>query len=483
MKALPMISSSPPLDGFHEECAVFGISGHKEAANLTYLGLYALQHRGQEGSGIVSSDGDRFFQQKGLGLVADIYSKKTLRGLPGGKAIGHNRYSTAGGGDLHNVQPLSVNFAFGNLALAHNGNLVNAGVLRGELEAYGSIFQSDSDSEVIIHLIAHSKGETIVNRVIDALSLVRGAFSLALLTDNHLIAARDPYGFRPLSLGRYKESWVIASETCAFDLIDAKFVREVEPGEIVVIQGSELTSYHPFLERDRAQCIFEYVYFARPDSKIFGTNAVYPIRKAFGRQLAKECPAEADLVIPVPDSGVPAALGYAEGMGLPFEIGLTRNHYIGRTFIEPQQAIRHFGVKLKLNPVPEVLEGKRIVVVDDSIVRGITSRKIVKMLRQAGAKEIHMRISSPPVVAPCYYGIDTPNKKELIGSKFSIEQIRRYITADSLGYLSLEGMLATAPDASQHYCNACFTDKYPITLTKAEHMQLGLFEPDQASSS
>ena len=483
MKALPMISSSPPLDGFHEECAVFGISGHKEAANLTYLGLYALQHRGQEGSGIVSSDGDRFFQQKGLGLVADIYSKKTLRGLPGGKAIGHNRYSTAGGGDLHNVQPLSVNFAFGNLALAHNGNLVNAGVLRGELEAYGSIFQSDSDSEVIIHLIAHSKGETIVNRVIDALSLVRGAFSLVLLTDDHLIAARDPYGFRPLSLGRYKESWVVASETCAFDLIDAKFVREVEPGEIVVIQGSELTSYHPFLERDRAQCIFEYVYFARPDSKIFGTNAVYPIRKAFGRQLAKECPAEADLVIPVPDSGVPAALGYAEGMGLPFEIGLTRNHYIGRTFIEPQQAIRHFGVKLKLNPVPEVLEGKRIVVVDDSIVRGTTSRKIVKMLRQAGAKEIHMRISSPPVVAPCFYGIDTPSKKELIGSKFSTEQIRRYVTADSLGYLSLEGMLATAPDASQHYCNACFTDKYPITLTKAEQMQLGLFEPAQVSSS
>jgi amidophosphoribosyltransferase len=483
MKSLPMVSISSTPDGFHEECAVVGISGHKEAANLTYLGLYALQHRGQEGSGIVSSDGQRFFQQKGLGLVADIYSKKTLRGLPGGKAIGHNRYSTTGGGDLHNVQPLSVNFAFGNLALAHNGNLVNAGVLRGELEAYGSIFQSDSDSEVIIHLIAHSKGDTIVNRVIDALSLVRGAFSLVLLTDDHLIAARDPYGFRPLSLGRYKESWVVASETCAFDLIDAKFVREVEPGEIVVIQGSELISYHPFLERDRAQCIFEYVYFARPDSKIFGTNAVYPIRKAFGRQLAKECPVEADLVIPVPDSGVPAALGYAEGMGLPFEIGLTRNHYIGRTFIEPQQAIRHFGVKLKLNPVPEVLEGKRIVVVDDSIVRGTTSRKIVKMLRQAGAKEIHMRISSPPVVAPCFYGIDTPNKKELIGSKFSIEQIRRYVTADSLGYLSLEGMLATAPDASQHYCNACFTDKYPITLTKAEQMQLGLFEPDQVSSS
>ena len=481
MKPLPIVHSSSSPDGFHEECAVFGISGHKESANLAYLGLYALQHRGQEGSGIVSSDGERFYLQKGLGLVADIYSKKTLRGLSGAKAIGHNRYSTAGSGDLQNVQPLSVNFAFGNLALAHNGNIINAGVLRGELEAYGAIFQSDSDSEVIIHLIAHSKGDTIVNRVIDALKLVRGAFSLVLLTDEHLIAARDPFGFRPLCLGRYKDSWVVASETCAFDLIGAKFVREVEPGEIVVIQGTELTSYHPFLERNRAQCIFEYVYFARPDSKIFGTNAVYPIRKAFGRQLAKECPADADLVIPVPDSGVPAALGYAEGMGLPFEIGLTRNHYIGRTFIEPQQAIRHFGVKLKLNPVPEILEGKRIVVVDDSIVRGTTSRKIVKMLRQAGAREIHMRISSPPVIAPCFYGIDTPTQKELIGSKFSVEQIRRYVTADSLGYLSLEGMLATAPDASQHYCNACFTDKYPISLTKAEQMQLGLFEPNHVS--
>ncbi len=478
-----MIPQRQPLDGFQEECAVFGISGHKEAANLTYLGLYAQQHRGQEGSGIVSSDGDRFFQKKGLGLVADIYSKKALRELPGSKAIGHNRYSTAGSGDLHNVQPLSVNFAFGNLALAHNGNLINAGVLRGELEAYGAIFQSDSDSEVIIHLIAHSKGETLVNRVIDALSLVRGAFSLVLLTDEHLIAARDPYGFRPLCLGQYKDSWVVASETCAFDLIDAKFVREVEPGEVVVLQGSKITSFHPFLERPPAQCIFEYVYFSRPDSKIFGPHAVYPIRKAFGRQLASECPADADLVIPVPDSGVPAALGYAEGMGLPFEIGLTRNHYVGRTFIEPQQAIRHFGVKLKLNPVPEVIEGKRIVVVDDSIVRGTTSRKIVKMLRQAGAREIHMRISSPPVIAPCFYGIDTPTQKELIGSKYSIEEVRRYVTADSLGHLSLEGMLSTAPGSSNQYCDACFTDSYPITLTKAEQLQLGLFEPDHVAPS
>jgi len=468
-------------DRFQEECAVFGIFGHKEAANLAYLGLYALQHRGQEGSGIVSSDGERFYQHKGLGLVADIFSKKSVRQLIGNSAIGHNRYSTAGSGDLHNVQPLVVNFAFGNLGLAHNGNLINAAVLRGELEAYGAIFQSDSDSEVVIHLIAHSKGETMVSRVIDALTLIRGAFSLVILTDDHLIAARDPYGFRPLSLGKYKGSWVIASETCAFDLIGAEFVREIEPGEMVAINQEGLTSYFPFPPQPRAQCVFEYVYFARPDSKIFGSNGVYSVRKAFGRQLAKECPVQADLVIPVPDSGVPAALGYAEGVGLAFEIGLTRNHYVGRTFIEPEQAIRHFGVKLKLNPVPEVLEGKRVVVVDDSIVRGTTSRKIVKMIRQAGAKEVHMRISSPPVIAPCFYGIDTPTQKELIGSKLNIEEIRKYITADSLGYLSLEGMLATAPGFSYHYCNACFTDQYPITMTKAEQLQLGLFEADQVT--
>ena len=468
---------SIPSDKFREECAVFGVYGHREAANLTYLGLYALQHRGQEGSGIVSSDGHRLHEQKGMGLVADIYSKKTLKSLSGSNAIGHNRYSTAGDNDLKNVQPLTVNFAFGNLALAHNGNLINASVLRGELEAYGAIFQSDSDSEVIVHLIAHSKADTLLNRVIDALNLVRGAFSLLVLTDDQLIAVRDPYGFRPLSLGRYKGSWVVASETCAFDLIGAEFIREVAPGELVVVNESGLASYFPFLEKAPAQCIFEYIYFARPDSKIFGANSVYPIRKALGRQLAKEYPAQADLVIPVPDSGVPAALGYAEGMGVPFEIGLTRNHYVGRTFIEPEQAIRHFGVKLKLNTVPDILNGKRVVVVDDSIVRGTTSRKIVKMIRQAGAAEVHMRISSPPVLAPCFYGIDTPTQKELIGYKQSIEDIRKYITADSLGYLSLKGMLSVAPGEPAHYCNACFTDQYPISFTKAEQLQLGLFEP------
>ncbi|MEC4671626.1 MAG: amidophosphoribosyltransferase [Nitrospirota bacterium] len=470
-------------DKFHDQCAVFGLFGHREAANLTYLGLYALQHRGQESSGIVSSDGRDLYQEKGMGLVADIFSKKEIRRLKGTRAIGHNRYSTAGESHLKNVQPLTVNFAFGNLALAHNGNLINAPILRSELEAYGSIFQSDSDSEVIIHLIAHSKAETLVNRIIDALSLVRGAFSLAILTDNDLIVVRDPHGFRPLCLGRFKEAWVVASETCAFDLIGAEFVREVEPGELVVINEKGMTSHHPFIPQPPAKCVFEFVYFSRPDSKIFGSTAVYPVRKALGRQLAKEAMVQADMVIPVPDSGVPAALGYAEGAGIPFEIGLTRNHYMGRTFIEPEQSIRHFGVKLKLNAVPEILEGKRVVVVDDSIVRGTTSRKIVKMIRHAGAREVHMRISSPPIVAPCFYGIDTPTKKELIGSSHAIEEIRKYIMADSLAYLSLEGMLNAAPGKADSYCHACFTDQYPISFTKAEQLQLGLFEPHRKAGS
>ena len=338
-------------DKFHDECAVFGIYGHTEAANLTYLGLYAQQHRGQEGSGIVASDGQQFYQHKGLGLVADIFSQPVLKRLSGTRAIGHNRYSTAGNSTINNVQPLTVNFAFGNLALSHNGNLINAPMLRGELEAYGAIFQSDSDSEVMIHLIAHSKADTLLDRVIDALSLVRGAFSLVILTDEGLIAARDPYGFRPLCLGQYKGSWMVSSETCAFDLIGAEFLREIEPGELMVFNKSGIKSYYPFVAKHPALCIFEYVYFARPDSKIFGANSVYAIRKAFGRQLAKECPANSDMVIPVPDSGVPVALGYAEGLGIPFEIGLTRNHYVGRTFIEPEQAIRHFGVKLKHNAI------------------------------------------------------------------------------------------------------------------------------------
>jgi amidophosphoribosyltransferase len=463
-------------DKFHEECAVFGVYGHKEAANLTYLGLYALQHRGQEASGIVSGDGEHFHVEKGQGLVADIYSKAALKRLTGQMAIGHNRYSTAGGSDLKNVQPLIVNFAFGNLALAHNGNLINAQVLRNELEAYGAIFQSTSDSEVIIHLIAHSRADTLLARVIDALSQVRGAFSVVLLTDTGLIAARDPYGLRPLCLGKVRGGYLVASETCAFDLLDGEYMREIEPGELIVLDERGVTSYKPFPPTKPAMCIFEYVYFSRPDSRIFGANAVYATRKALGRQLAQESWVPADVVIPVPDSGVPAALGYAEGAGIPFETGLIRNHYVGRTFIEPEQSIRHFGVKVKLNAVPEVMRGKRVVVVDDSLVRGTTSRKIVKMIRHAGAKEVHMRISSPPIVSPCFYGIDTPTKKELIASSHSTEEIRKYITADSLAYLSLDGMLKSAPGSPEHYCAACFTERYPISFTRAEELQLGLFE-------
>jgi amidophosphoribosyltransferase len=462
-------------DKFHDECAVFGIYGHREAANLTYLGLYALQHRGQEGTGIVSTDGEHFYQEKGMGLVADVYSKQVIKRLPGNMAIGHNRYSTAGGNNLKNVQPLTVNFAFGNLALAHNGNLINATMLRNELEAYGAIFQSSTDSEVMIHLIAHSRGDTLLARVIDALSQVRGAFSVVLLTDESVIAARDPCGFRPLCLGHLKDSWLVASETCAFDLIGAEYIREIEPGELVVLNKAGVTSYKPFMKSKPAMCVFEYVYFARPDSKIFGAGAVYTTRKALGRQLAKESWVDADVVIPVPDSGVPAALGFSEGSGIPFENGLIRNHYVGRTFIEPEQSIRHFGVKIKLNAVPEVLQGKRVVVVDDSIVRGTTSRKIVKMIRHAGAREVHMRISSPPIVSPCFYGIDTPTKKELIGSSHTIQETRKYITADSLAYLSLEGMLKAAPGSPDRYCNACFTEHYPIPFTRAEEIQLGLF--------
>ncbi len=462
-------------DKLHEECGIFGITDSREAANLTYLGLYALQHRGQEATGIVSSDGKTFYQEKGLGLVSDLFTKDKLQNLRGTYAIGHNRYSTAGENLLKNVQPIMVNFALGMLALAHNGNLTNATILRDELEAYGSIFQSTSDSEVIIHLIAHSRQPTLIDRLTEALHRVKGAYSLVILTEEGLIAARDPYGLRPLSLGRLKDSYVVASESCAFDLIEAKFIRDVEPGELLLIDQNGLRSYKPFPKTSPAFCIFEYVYFSRPDSRVFD-HTVYEIRKNLGRQLATETSIPADLVIPVPDSGVPAALGYAERSGLRYDTGLIRNHYVGRTFIEPEEAIRHFGVKVKLNTVPEVLQGKRVVVVDDSIVRGTTSRKIVKMIRQAGAKEVHLRISSPPIISPCYYGIDTPTRQELIGATHSIEEIRRYITADSLAYLSMEGMLEAAPHKDKQYCTACFSENYPIPFTKEEIVQLGLFD-------
>ena len=475
------ISEKHGSDHFNDQCGVVGVFGHKEAANLTYLGLYALQHRGQESSGIVSNHGGQFYQQKGMGLVADIFTKDRLKHLPGDAAIGHNRYSTTGASELNNAQPVSVNFAFGNLALAHNGNLLNSEVVRSELEAYGAIFQSGIDSEVIIHLIAHSRGSTMLDRIVDALQQVQGAFSLVVLTEDGMFVARDSYGIRPLSMARLKHGWIAASETCAFDLIGAEFVRDVEPGELVWIRRDGVQSYHPFPKTNQARCVFEYVYFSRPDSIADG-HSVYSIRKRLGRQLAKESAVEADVVIAVPDSGVPAALGYAEACGLPFENGLIRNHYVGRTFIEPEQAIRHFGVKVKLNAIHDILDGKRVVIVDDSLVRGTTSRKIVKMVRQAGAKEIHMRISSPPTLSPCFYGIDTPTKQELIASTHTEKEVRRYITADSLAYLSLDGMLSAAPGEKSGYCAACFSEQYPIVLTGPDQQQLPLFEPFESRS-
>ncbi len=464
-------------DHFRDECGIFGVFGHPESAKLTYLGLHALQHRGQEGSGIVSSDGAEFHLVKGAGLVAEVFSQERLARLPGYSAIGHNRYSTAGGSHDSNLQPFVINYALGKLALAHNGNLVNAAVLRDELEAYGAIFQSSSDSEVILHLIAHSRERTLLDRIIDALKRVEGAFSLLFLAEQTLIAVRDPHGVRPLSLGRIKDAYVFSSETVGFDLIEAETIKEVEPGEVIVVDRTGVRSYHPFPKPERgARCVFEHIYFSRPDSLVFG-DSVYAIRKKLGRRLALEAPAEADVVIPVPDSGEAAALGYSEGSGLPYEKGLVRSHYVGRTFIEPEQSIRHFGVKLKLSVVRAVLEGKRVVVVDDSLVRGTTSRKIITMIRAAGAREVHLRISSPPIISPCFYGIDTPTRAELIAATHSPEEVCRYITADSLKYLSREGMLATfEAEKKANFCDACFTGKYLIPLSMEDQRQLALFD-------
>ncbi len=464
-------------DRFHEECGVVGIFGHPEAANLTYLGLYALQHRGQEGAGIVSSDGSLLMSHRGLGLVADVFNHEIIERLEGSSAIGHNRYSTTGRTLLKNTQPFVVEFGAGGLAVAHNGNIVNAAELREQLEARGAIFQSSVDTEVIIHLIAQATGGPLVDRIVAALSAVRGAYSLLFLSRTELIAVRDPNGFRPLVLGRIKDAVVVASETCALDLIGAEYVREIEPGEVLVANADGMQSFFPFPPAPRTRCVFEYVYFARPDSVVFGRN-VYQVRKELGRQLAREQPADADLVVPVPDSGVPAALGFAEESGLPFDFGLIRNHYVGRTFIEPQDAIRNFGVKVKLNAQRQVLEGKRVVVVDDSIVRGTTSRKIVAMLRNAGATAVHMRISSPPTTGPCYYGVDTPTKTELIASSQSVESIRDFITADTLGFLSQRGLYAFRRGASDDgFCDACFSGHYPLpVLDEVKARQLVLFE-------
>ncbi len=446
-------------------CGIFGIYGHEEAANLTYLGLHALQHRGQESGGIVTSDGQRLRSFRGMGLVADTFTEPVLEQLPGSVAIGHVRYSTAGGSHLKNAQPLQVSFAGGQLAVAHNGNFVDADSTRKNLENEGAIFQSDADTENIIHFIARSKAPNLEAKVVEALKKTTGAFSLLFLSDKQLIGVRDPIGFRPLVLGRLKEAYVLASETTALNLIEAEFLREVEPGEMVVIDENGLKSSFPFEKKGHGRCVFELVYFARPDSRVFG-ESVFSVRKKLGMQLALEQPTEADVVIAVPDSGVAAAIGYAEQAKIPYDVGLIRSHYVGRTFIEPQQSIRHFGVKLKLAPVRSTLEGKRVVAVDDSIVRGTTSRKIVKMLKDAGAKEVHLRISSPPTAWPCYYGIDTPSRQELIAASHSNEEIARYVTADSLGYLSTKGLVTAAGDATgASFCTACFTGKYPTPLS------------------
>jgi amidophosphoribosyltransferase len=468
------------LDAFHEECGVFGVFGHPEAANLVYLGLYALQHRGQESAGIVSSNGKSLISHRGMGLVADIFNSTIINRLEGTSAIGHNRYSTTGSTSIKNCQPLVVEYARGGLALAHNGNLVNFDELRARLEAKGSIFQSSSDSEVIIHLIAESQGLSVEERLIEALLQVRGAYSLVLLTERELIAVRDPFGFRPLVLGKLNDATIVASETCALDLVRAEYVREVEPGEMIIVTDAGVRSVRPFGPAPARRCIFEYVYFARPDSQVFGRN-VYQVRKLQGRALARECPADADIVVPVPDSGNAAALGYSEESGLPFEMALVRSHYVGRTFIEPRQSIRHFGVKIKFNPVAELLRGKRVVLIEDSLVRGTTLRKVIPMLRQAGAREVHMRIAAPPTTHSCFYGIDTPTREELFASSHSLDEIRRFITADSLGYLSWDGLYSFLENGSRDgFCDACFTGNYPVEIPErgAPH-QLRLFDASE----
>ena len=452
------------LDKLHEECGVVGVYGHPEAANLVYLGLYALQHRGQESAGIVASTHSKMHLELGMGLVADIFDPGRLLKLPGPLAIGHNRYSTAGKSELVNAQPCMINYAAGSLALAHNGNLVNAKTIRKELGSKGAIFQSTNDSEVIVHLMAQAKSENFVDRAAEALRQVSGAYSLVLMTENELLAARDPYGFRPLCLGKLDKAYIIASETCVMDLIEAEFIREVEPGELILINENGLQSFFPFKKVESKYCVFEHIYFARPDSFLFGEH-VYAARKEMGRAMAQESPVDADLIVPVPDSGVVSAMGFAEESGIPFEMGLIRNHYVGRTFIEPQSQIRNFGVKLKLNAVKNLISGKRLAIIDDSIVRGTTCRKIVKMLLEAGAKEVHLRISAPPILHSCYYGIDTPHKEELIAHTHSLEETRKYLGADSLQYLSIKKMLEVVQNGKNKVCPACFHGNYPVPIT------------------
>lgn len=457
-------------DKFRDECGVFGIYGHAEAARLTYLGLYALQHRGQESCGIVSSDGAELRSERVMGLVSDAFDQTRLDRLPGASAIGHVRYSTAGEVSIREAQPFLVACQHGQIAVCHNGNLPFATEERKRLERTGAIFNSTSDTEVVLHGIARSRSGSVADAIPEVLRETEGAFSMLFLTPDSLIAIRDPRGFRPLALGKLGTAWVVASETCAFDLIEARYVRDVEPGEMIVINSDGLHSSFPLPERPHSMCIFEHVYFARPDSLIYG-RSVNESRHKMGKRLAIEHPADADIVVPVPDSGTAASIGYAAQSRISFRQGLVRNHYVHRTFIEPKQSIRSFGVRIKLNPVRDLIEGRRVVLIDDSIVRGTTSKKIVRMVREAGAREVHMRISCPPTVSPCYYGVDTPNKSELIAAQMSVEEIRRFIEADSLGYLSLEGMLEATGISPDSSCVACWNSQYPTQITREAETQ------------
>ncbi len=459
-------------DTLAEYCGVFGVFNQPNASELAYYGLYALQHRGQESAGIISTDGFSFYNHRGSGLVADIFNTSVLESLKGNVAIGHNRYSTTGGSVTRNIQPLFSDFKDGFIAIGHNGNLVNTLRLRSELIEQGSIFHSSTDTEVILHLIARSKYKDPVDKITDALSQVKGAYCLIMLINNEIYAARDPRGYRPLVLGRLGEGWVVSSETCALDIINARYERDVEPGEILRINSNGVSSYKPFPRHTCQQCVFELIYFSRPDSKVFGVN-VDRVRRMYGRMLAREHPAPgADIVFSVPDSSNSAALGFSEESGIPIEFGLIRNHYVGRTFIHPSQNIRDIGVRIKYNPVREIVSGKSVVVVDDSIVRGTTSRRLMRMIRQAGAREIHMRISSPPIRYPCYYGIDMPTRSELIASSHTVEEIAAYIGVESLGYLSEKGLFELTPFGIEDYCMACFNGKYAVEFEQNIHKSM-----------
>ncbi|HOT45715.1 MAG TPA: amidophosphoribosyltransferase [Spirochaetota bacterium] len=471
-----------PHDGKpKDECGIFGIYGNERAANLTYLGLYALQHRGQESSGIASSDGHHIYRYAGMGKVVDIFTAEHLEHLQGHMAIGHNRYSTTGSSFLRNAQPFRSESILGPIVLAHNGNLTNAGSLRYDLERKGHIFQTTIDSEVIVHLMAKSGIDDFMDALVYALKQVRGAYSLLVMNRDRMYAVRDPYGFRPLVLGKLGSAHVVASETCAFDIIDARYEREVEPGEVLEISDAGIRSFRPFEKRDQSLCVFEYIYFSRPDSTIFG-RSVYDMRIRLGRMLARQAPVKAEVVVPIPDSSVCAAVGYSRESGIPYELGLIRSHYIGRTFIEPSQKIRDFGAKIKYNVVKEAVAGKKIIVVDDSIMRGTTMRKIIKMFRNAGATEIHVRISAPPTLFPCFYGIDIPTRKELIAATHSIEEIRKYLRVDSIQYLTVETLLAALNEPDMHFCTACFDGSYPCELDEnGEDNQKYLFEDSEIS--